>query len=117
MLRRCRFSSIVAAAVLVLLGAAAALAQQGQILDGPRRAGTIGERFDGYAVVRNPAEAVTLAPLVGSVNAERRKIYTERAHAEKVPVDQIGRVYAAEIYRSAPAGTWFLKEDGQWIRK
>jgi hypothetical protein len=34
-----------------------------------------------------------------------------------VPVDQIGRVYAAEIFRNAPAGTWFLRDDGQWTRK
>jgi uncharacterized protein YdbL (DUF1318 family) len=116
MLRQNRFFSIFVAGLLLLAGTAAALAQS-QILDGPRRAGTIGERFDGYAVVRSQAESVTLAPLIGSVNAERRKVYSERAHAENVPVDQIGRVYAAEIYRNAPAGTWFLRDDGQWIRK
>lgn len=116
MLRRSRFSRALIAAFLVLASAGAAFAQ-GQVLDGPRRAGTIGERYDGYAVVRSQSESVTLAPLVGSVNAERRKIYTERAHAENVPVEQIGRVYAAEIYRSAPSGTWFLRDDGQWIRK
>lgn len=116
MLSRSRFFSIIAAALFVLVGATAAWAQS-QILDGPRRAGTIGERFDGYAVVRSQAESVTLAPLVGSVNAERRKVYSERAHAENVPVDQIGRVYAAEIFRNAPAGTWFLRDDGQWTRK
>ena len=116
MLKRNRFFNVFAAALFVLAGATAALAQS-QILDGPRRTGTIGERFDGYAVVRSQAEAVTMAPLVGSVNAERRKVYSERAHAENVPVDQIGRVYAAEIFRNAPAGTWFLREDGQWTRK
>jgi len=100
----------------VLASVTAALAQS-QILDGPRRAGTIGERYDGYAVVRSQAESVTLAPLIGSVNAERRKVYAERAHAENVPVEQVGRVYAAEIFRNAPAGTWFLRDDGQWTRK
>lgn len=116
MLRPNLFSSLFAAIVLLVATSAAALAQS-QILDGPRRVGTIGERYDGYAVVRSQSEAVTLAPLVGSVNAERRKIYSERAHKENVPVEQIGRVYATEIYRSAPSGTWFLREDGQWIRK
>jgi uncharacterized protein YdbL (DUF1318 family) len=108
---------VVALAAAVLSVSAPAVRAQSAILDEPRRAGTIGERFDGFAVVRSQAETVRLAPLVGSVNAERRKIYTERAHKENVPVDQIGRVYAAEIFRSAPAGTWFLREDGQWIRK
>jgi uncharacterized protein YdbL (DUF1318 family) len=116
MLKRNRSFSIFIAGLLLLAGMGTAWAQS-QILDGPRRAGTIGERYDGYAVVRSQAESVTLAPLVGRINAERRKVYSERAHAENVPVDQIGRVYATEIYRSAPAGTWFLREDGQWIRK
>ena len=55
--------------------------------------------------------------MVEQVNAERRRVYAERAQTEKVPVEQVGRVYAGEIFRSAPAGTWFLKEDGQWVRK
>ena len=116
MSKRSPFSSLAVFFLALVVFAGAALAQS-QILDGPRRAGNVGERYDGYAVVRSQAEAVTLAPLVGSVNAERRKVYTARAHAENVPVDQIGRVYAAEIYRSAPAGTWFLGENGQWSRK
>ena len=68
---------------------------QNRTLDAPRSAGTVGERYDGYAVVRDPAQAASLAPVV----------------------DQVGRVYAAEILKSAPSGTWFLQESGQWTRK
>ncbi len=106
---------LVLALPLVLL-AAGAFAQS-RTLDGPRRAGTVGERYDGYAVLRDPASAATLSPLVEQVNAERRKVYAQRAAAEGVPVDQIGRIYAAEIFKSAPAGTWFLQESGQWVQK
>lgn len=90
---------------------------QSRVLDGPRRAGTVGERYDGYAVVRDPASIATLGPLVEQVNADRRKVYAQRAAADGVPVDQIGRIYAAEIFKSAPAGTWFLQESGQWVQK
>jgi uncharacterized protein len=99
--------------VLIATGAMA----QSRVLDGPRAAGTVGERYDGFAVVRDQAQAATLGPLVNQVNAERRQVYAQRAAAERVPVDQIGRVYAAEILKSAPPGTWFLQESGQWIRK
>lgn len=116
MSNRSLFFRIFAAALFLIASIGDAHAQ-GQILDGPRAAGTVGERYDGYAVVRTQEDAVTLAPLVGSVNAERRKVYAERAHKENVPIEQIGRVYAAEIFRAAPAGTWFLKENGQWTRK
>jgi uncharacterized protein len=79
--------------------------------------GQVGERFDGFAVLREPASSAQLAPIVEQVNAERRKVYAERAAADRVPLDQIGRVYAQEIFKSAPAGTWFLQESNQWMRK
>ena len=116
---RNRFSSLSRRLVVAgLLSSVAfgALAQD-RVLDRPRSEGSVGERFDGYAVVRDQSKASTLAPLVDRINAERRKVYAARASAERVPVDQIGRVYAAEIFRSAPAGTWFLQESGRWVRK
>lgn len=119
MFKLSRFSKLalcLVAALTICLGAGGAFAQS-RALDAPRAAGTVGERYDGYAVVREPGGASGLAPLVEQVNAERRKVYAERAQKEKVPVEQVGRVYAGEIFRSAPAGTWFLKEDGQWVRK
>lgn len=103
-------------ALPLLLLATGAVAQN-RVLDGPRAAGTVGERFDGYAMVRDPSQLSALTPLVNQVNAERRQVYTQRAAAERAPVDQIARVYAAEIFKSAPAGTYFLQESGQWIRK
>jgi uncharacterized protein YdbL (DUF1318 family) len=90
---------------------------QNRTLDAPRSAGTVGERYDGYAVVRDPGQAASLAPVVDQVNAERRKLYAQRAAADGVPIDQIGRIYAGEIVKSAPAGTWFLQESGQWVKK
>jgi uncharacterized protein len=105
-----------AVAAVLLSGTAAALAQSAHVLDGPRAAGTVGERFDGYAVARG-AVAPDLAKLIDQVNAERRAVYTQRAASEHVPVEAVGKVYAAEILKSAPAGTWFLGENGQWTKK
>lgn len=102
---------------LPLVFLAAGAAAQSRVLDGPRASGAVGERYDGYAVVRDQAQASSLRGLVDQVNAERRQIYSQRAAAERAPIDQIGRVYAAEIFKSAPAGTWFLQESGQWVRK
>jgi uncharacterized protein len=111
-----RFSRRLALALLFAAVSFGAFAQS-RTLDAPRSAGTVGERYDGFAVVRDPAQAATLAPLVEQVNAERRKLYAQRAASDHVPVDQVGRVYAAEILKSAPSGTWFLQESGQWTRK
>jgi uncharacterized protein YdbL (DUF1318 family) len=87
-----------------------------RLLDAPRAAGTVGERYDGYAVARGPIPP-EVAALVEQINAERRALYAQRAKSEGVPIDTIGKIYAGQIMNSAPAGTWFLSESGQWTRK
>ncbi len=82
-------------------------------LDQLRASGAVGERFDGYAKALKSSAAGT----VKKVNAQRRKIYAERATSEGVSPDQVGRVYAKQIFAKAPRGTKFLKENGAWITK
>ncbi len=89
---------------------------QSRPLDAPRAAGTVGERFDGYAVTRGTVTP-DITALVAKVNAERRALYAERAQSQGVSIEDIGKIYAAEIIKSAPAGTWFLAEDGSWKQK
>ena len=86
------------------------------VLDAPRAAGTVGERYDGLAVAR-PGATTEEKALVSSTNAERRKVYDKRATAEKVPASEVGKVYAQEILRNAPKGTWFQTENGSWTQK
>ncbi len=86
------------------------------LLDGPRAAGLVGERFDGYAVPHGSVPP-DVAALIDQVNTHRKDTYEKRAVARNVPADAIGRLYAAEIVRRAPAGTWFLGENGRWTRK
>ncbi len=87
-----------------------------RLLDAPRAAGQVGERYDGFAVTRANAPP-DVAALVDKVNQDRREVYATRAEARGVPASEIAMVYALEIFRHAPAGTWFLGENGQWTRK
>jgi uncharacterized protein YdbL (DUF1318 family) len=84
-----------------------------QSLDQLRASGAVGERFDGYAQALQSSAAGT----VDQVNAKRRQIYADRAASEGVAADQIGRVYAKQIFSKAPPGTRFLQENGAWITK
>jgi hypothetical protein len=91
-------------------------AQTARLLDVPRIAGLVGERYDGYAVPRGKVDSA-LSALIDKVNAERRAVYAKQAAADKVPIEAVGKIYAAEIIKSAPVGTWFLGENGQWTQK
>ena len=84
-----------------------------QSLDQLRASGAVGERFDGYAQALQSGAA----GMVDQVNAKRRQIYAERAASEGASIDQIGRVYAQQIFAKAPPGTKFLQENGAWITK
>lgn len=97
---------------LAALRVAPAAAQE-RLLDEARAAGTVGERYDGYAVVRGSGPA----GLVAEINAKRKEVYEARAKKENVAADQVGRVYAKQIFGKAPKGTWFLQENGQWVQK
>lgn len=78
-----------------------------------RLSGAVGEAFDGYARARKESAK----DFVISVNKQRRSIYVKRAKKQGVSAGQVGRVYAGQIAKKAPAGTWFLREDGEWEQK
>ncbi|WP_373089774.1 YdbL family protein [Sneathiella sp.] len=82
-------------------------------LEDLRASGAIGEAYDGFARARDSSAK----SFVDNLNAQRREIYTKRAAAQGVPVDQVGRVYASQILQKAPAGTWVLAENGTWKQK
>ncbi|MDX1423653.1 MAG: YdbL family protein [Kiloniellales bacterium] len=102
--------------VVSLALALLAPAAMAQSLDELRASGAIGERYDGYVVVRDPS-AAGAAKVAKEVNAKRKSLYEERAAAEGVTPADIGGVYAGEIMKQAPGGTWFLGANGNWRQK
>ncbi len=112
MLRRNFARAMVLAAAVLILGLSAppVLAQS---LDQLRASGAVGERYDGYAQALQSGAA----GVVQQVNAKRRQIYQQTAEKEGASVDQIGRVYARQIFTKAPPGTKFLQENGSWVTK
>ena len=112
MLRRKFARAMVLAATVLILGLSAppALAQS---LNELHASGAVGERYDGYA----QALQSSAAGLVQQLNAKRRKIYEKNAQQTGASVDQVGRVFAQQIFAKAPPGTKFLQENGAWIAK
>lgn len=109
-----RFSiALVAVLAMLLAGSLGIGPAAAQSLNELRATGAVGEAFDGFVRARDSS----VQGLAEAVNAQRRNIYVERARAQKTTVDQVGRVYAQQIFSGAPAGTWFLSEGGQWSQK
>ena len=81
-------------------------------LNSLRSSGAVGERYDGLAVARDSSASETVA----AVNAKRSGIYQQLAAKEGVSAKDVGKIYAKQIMGKAPAGTWFLLEDGSWAQ-
>lgn len=107
--RRGLLAALAAAPLVAALPRGAFAAKLGDLL----KQGKVGERYDGFVQARDPSAQGT----VDEVNAKRRQLYDKRAGETGQTAAVVGRVYAAEIYKKADAGTWFLLEDGRWIQK
>ena len=116
MCRRHHSWFLVLAAVILAVTMAAGPAWA-QSLDALRASGVVGERFDGFAQVRDAGAPQSARSVVNAVNQKRRQIYAKDAAQQGVPAGQVGRVYAKQIMEKAPKGTWFLGESGRWTRK
>ncbi|MBE0531370.1 MAG: YdbL family protein [Rhodospirillales bacterium] len=86
-------------------------------LDEYRAQGIIAERYDGLVEVRSGQTSADAERLVKEVNAKRLEIYRQRAASQNVPVEEVGKIYALEVAGKAPAGTYFRKPDGGYLRK
>ena len=81
-------------------------------LENLRASGAIGESYNGYVVAREPGAQAE----ADAINARRKAIYQEKSAAQGIGIDQVGKVYAEEIFKKVPAGTW-IQVNGQWIKK
>ncbi len=107
--RRTLLAALAAAPLLTLLPRSSWAASLSDML----QQGKIGERFDGYVQARDGSAQ----SLVDQVNAKRQQVYVKRAGETGQTADVVGKVYAAEIYKKADPGTWFLLENGNWVQK
>jgi uncharacterized protein YdbL (DUF1318 family) len=94
------FGITCAAAAFVWLAAAPAVAQD---LDALRTSGAVAECASGYL----KALSGSAAGAVKSINAQRKQVYQKRAASQGVSAAEVGRIYAQEIRKKAPAGTKF----------
>jgi uncharacterized protein YdbL (DUF1318 family) len=114
MLRNCSssFYRSIMMTIVVFLLAGGITAWAGSLQD-LRASGALGESASGYAVARDPSATAEVA----SINKKRKAVYAKKAAAQGVSINQVGKVYAKEIFKKVPAGTWIQNQQGQWLKK
>lgn len=92
-----------------------ALAQDSALIVQARRAGLIGERFDGYLgfVTTPPAE---LRRQVNAINIRRRSLYFDLASRKGVTPEEVGITAACSLFRRLGVGEYYLSGQGGWQR-
>lgn len=81
-----------------------------------RRAGQIGERFDGYLglVTANPTPE--LRRQVGAINIRRRALYSQLASRRGVSPEEVGITTACSLFKRLNVGDYYLLGQGGWRR-
>lgn len=104
-------------AVAAVAGAAVeAAAQDPAAIISARRAGLIGERFDGYVGVVSPNAPAELRRQVAALNIRRRSLYSNLAARKGVSPEEVGITAACSLLRRIGVGEYYLLNEGSWRR-
>ena len=95
---------------------AAAPAQDPAAIIAARRAGEIGERFDGYLGVVRPNASATVRRQVSAINIRRRTLYSNLAARKGVSPEEVGITAACSLLRRIGVGEYYLHSQGGWRR-
>lgn len=81
-----------------------------------RRAGLIGERFDGYLGFVTPNPPAELHRQVNAINIRRRSLYHDLAARKGVTPEEVGITAACSLLRRIGTGEYYLPGQGGWRR-
>ena len=106
--------SLVALASLAL--PASAPAQDPAEILAARRAGLIGERYDGYVGLVTSDVSQDLRRQVAALNIRRRTLYSNLATRKGVSPEEVGVTAACSLFRRIGVGEYYLLGQGGWRR-
>lgn len=81
-----------------------------------RRAGLIGERYDGYMGVVTANPPAELQRQVGAINIRRRALYSSLAARRGVSPEEVGITTACSLLKRLNVGDYYLLAQGGWRR-
>ena len=105
--------------LLALVGLAmpaAAPAQDPAAIIAARRAGQVGERYDGYLGLPSATVPAEVRRQVAAVNIRRRALYSNLAARKGVTPEEVGITAACSLLRRVAIGEYYLLGQGGWRR-
>ena len=105
---------IAAMAALAVPGSAPA--QNPNAILAAKRAGTIGERYDGYVGIVNANASAEVRRQVAALNIRRRTLYSNLAARKGVSPEEVGITTACSLLRRVSIGEYYLLGQGGWRR-
>lgn len=111
-----RWPAIAVIAAWIAVVPSAAPAQSYPELAAARRAGQVGERYDGYlGYASTPSRQVQRQ--VAAINIRRRSLYVDLAQRRRVTPEVAGLATGCELLTMVPAGEAYMLQDGIWRRR
>jgi uncharacterized protein YdbL (DUF1318 family) len=105
---------IALAAAALIPGAVSA--QSYAELSAARRAGQVGERFDGYLGYASTPSAIVQRQ-VAATNIRRRSLYVGLAERRRVTPEVAGMATGCELLGMIAVGEVYMLQDGTWRRR
>lgn len=102
--------------LMAALSLAAAPAMAQPAIAQARAAGQVGERYDGYLGLAQPAAAVVRSQ-VNAVNIKRRALYSQLAARRGVAPGDVGVTAGCELLGRVAVGEQYMLADGVWRRR
>jgi uncharacterized protein YdbL (DUF1318 family) len=106
----------IAVATAICAFAGSAVAQNYPQLAAARRAGQVGERFDGYLGYPT-APSAALQKQVAAINIRRRALYVNLASRRRVTPQVAGIATGCELLSRIGVGEVYMLQDGVWRRR
>lgn len=99
----------------IALASAAPAGAQSALADA-RRAGIVGERYDGYLGIARGASS-SVRNQVSAINIKRRALYTSLATRRGITTEVAAVAAGCELLSRVAVGQVYMLEDGAWRRR
>ncbi len=116
MRRTCHRIGFAALLALALLAVPSSLVLADQLGDA-KKAGSVGERPDGYLGVVSRNAGAEVKALVEDINAKRREKYGAIAKKRGTSVKAVAALAGAKLVKNASPGEYVMTSSGKWIQK